>query len=1112
VVFARRAADAVGPGLFAAPVVTHSLASPSAQSQNECDSREPRAAHERSVVNDSPQPQKTAKVLAATVIGDAPPERDGSVIGPYKLLQKIGEGGFGVVYMAEQEQPVRRTVALKIIKPGMDTSEVIARFESERQALALMDHPQIARVLDVGATDSGRPYFVMELVKGVPITEFCDKNHLEPEARLKLFVDVCHAIQHAHHKGIIHRDIKPTNVMVTLHDGVPVVKVIDFGVAKAIVQKLTEKTLFTAYGQMVGTPAYMSPEQAEMSGLDIDTRSDVYSLGVLLYELLTGTTPLEAERLRAAAYAEMQRLICHEEPPRPSTRLSSLGDSATVVAGNRGLDVKRLEQVLSGDLDWVVMKALEKDRNRRYSTPGNFAEDIERYLQHEAIQARPPSKIYRLKKLAQRNRGAVVTAAVVALALLAGTAVSVWQALRATHAEAAAKAAAVAERQAKDEALIAATAERTAKDKAVAREADIKAVLGFVEDRIFAAARPEGQAGGLGHNVTLRKAIEAALPYVQKSFPSQPLIEARLRLTLGQSFFFLGDARTAAQQEEAARTLFTRNLGPDHPDTLKSMNALATSYDALARHDEALNVNEQTLALRKARLGPDDPDTLASMHNLATTYYFLGRYDEAIKLYQQTIALRRSKLGPDDFETQKSMHNVAMCYSVLGRYAEALKIYEELLASFTRKFGPHSHYTLQAQNGVAICEYALGRQAEALKLREETVKIAKVGLGADHPDTLMYMDNLSLSYDAARRDADALKLRVETLALKRAKLGPDHPSTLDSLYGLAMTYSKLARYTEAVVLNEETLALQRAKLGVDNPSTLQTMYELANSYDGVGRHTEALKLREETLALAKTRLGPDHRDTMIYMAGLANSQDAAGRHAEALKLRDDTLALQKAKLGADHPDRLVVMYEQAESYAALGRASDALKIREETLTLRKAKLGPDHADTLDSMHKLADSYDALGRHAEALKLREQTLALRKARLGPDSPDTLLSMGGLAKTLVAVNRGAEALPLIRQAAEKWEELKRSDPNSLYRAAVFHAIYADALRASDKSSSGIHEAEADRAVSFLKQAVAAGFQDEAHLKTDDSLDKLRGRKDFKELMAELERMNQSIIAKP
>src|SRR6266446_712398 len=273
-------------------------------------------------------------------------EKPGDRIGHYKLLKQIGEGGCGVVYMAEQEAPVRRRVALKIIKPGMDTNNVMARFESERQALALMDHPNIAKVLDANATESGRPYFVMELVKGVPITEFCDKNHMPAEGRLKLFIDVCHAIQHAHHKGVIHRDIKPSNVMVTLHDGVPVVKVIDFGVAKATGQQLTEKTLFTAYGQMIGTPAYMSPEKAEMSGLDKDTRSDVYSLGVLLYELLTGTTPLETQRLRAAGYAEMQRLIREEEAPRPSTRLSSLGDCATILAGNRGLDVKRLVRLL----------------------------------------------------------------------------------------------------------------------------------------------------------------------------------------------------------------------------------------------------------------------------------------------------------------------------------------------------------------------------------------------------------------------------------------------------------------------------------------------------------------------------------------------------------------------------------------------------------------------------------------------------------------------------------------------------------------------------------------------------------------------------------------------
>jgi serine/threonine protein kinase len=385
-------------------------------------------------VNDQ-QSASDRPAFASTVLADMPPENVGTVIGPYKLLQQIGHGGFGVVYMAQQEKPIRRMVALKIIKPGMDSAQVIARFESERQALALMDHANIAKVLDAGTTRSGHPYFVMELVKGVPITEFCDKNHLTPDARLKLFADVCRAIHHAHQKGIIHRDIKPSNVMVTLQDGVAVVKVIDFGVAKATAQKLTEKTLFTAYGQMVGTPEYMSPEQAEMSGLEIDTRTDVYSLGVLLYELLTGTTPIEAKQLREAGFAKMQRMIQEEQPPRPSTRLSSLRDTATVVAGNRGLEPKRLVQLVAGDLDCVVMKALEKDRNRRYASPESFADDIERYLQNEPIQARPPSVAYRLKKRVQRNRVAALTLSAVTLGLVTGTVISTWKTLTAPSAE-----------------------------------------------------------------------------------------------------------------------------------------------------------------------------------------------------------------------------------------------------------------------------------------------------------------------------------------------------------------------------------------------------------------------------------------------------------------------------------------------------------------------------------------------------------------------------------------------------------------------------------------------------------------------------------------------------
>jgi hypothetical protein len=362
-------------------------------------------------------------------------ERTGMRIGRYKLLEKIGEGGFGVVYMAEQIEPVHRKVALKIIKAGMDTREVVARFEAERQALALMDHPNIAHALDAGATDAGRPYFVMELVKGIPITDYCDRARLSTIERLQLFIKVCHAVQHAHQKGIIHRDLKPNNVLVTLHDGEPVPKVIDFGVAKSLGQKLTEKTLFTSFQHMIGTPAYMSPEQAELSGLDIDTRSDIYSLGVLLYELLTGVTPFEAETFRQAALDEIRRVIRESEPSKPSTRLQTLGVRLDDVARFRHTDPTALRRLVRGDLDWIVMKALEKDRRRRYETPDAFASDVVRHLNNEPVLASCPSMPYLAAKFARRHRTGLAVAATLLLLLLSGVTASTWQAVRATRAE-----------------------------------------------------------------------------------------------------------------------------------------------------------------------------------------------------------------------------------------------------------------------------------------------------------------------------------------------------------------------------------------------------------------------------------------------------------------------------------------------------------------------------------------------------------------------------------------------------------------------------------------------------------------------------------------------------
>jgi serine/threonine protein kinase len=452
-----------------------------------------------------------AAAFANTVDLTFAPERPGTVIGPYKLLQQIGEGGMGTVYMAEQTQPVQRKVALKLMKVGFDSRQVLARFEAERQALALMDHPNIAKVLDAGTTAADtshggpiRPYFVMELVKGIPITRYCDESHLTPRERLRLFVPVCQAVQHAHQKGIIHRDLKPTNVMVCLYDDKPVPKVIDFGLAKAAGVKLTERTLFTEFGSIVGTLEYMSPEQAKLNQLDIDTRSDIYSLGVLLYELLTGTTPLKKERVQDTAVLETLRMIREEDPPRPSVRLSTIQGLPTIAA-NRGLQPSELSGLVRGELDWIVMKTLEKDRNRRYETANELALDVERFLNNELVQACPPSAGYRLYKFGQRHRGSVVAAGLLVLALVAGI---VGTTLGLLQARASAKAA----REATAEAI---TKQKLAEEAIAAEEARFALARHLADDMIQIAE--EETEEGRGQQQRLRqRMLESAVGYYQE--------------------------------------------------------------------------------------------------------------------------------------------------------------------------------------------------------------------------------------------------------------------------------------------------------------------------------------------------------------------------------------------------------------------------------------------------------------------------------------------------------------------------------------------------------------------------------------------------------------------
>jgi serine/threonine protein kinase len=587
---------------------------------------------------------RAATVADGTVVppraAAATAEGPDTCIGPYKLLRRIGQGGMGVVYVAEQEQPVRRRVALKIIKPGMDSEQVIGRFQAERQALAMMDHPSIARVYDAGTTDSGRPYFVMELVLGIPITEYCDQVRLTPRERLELFIEVCQAIQHAHQKGIIHRDIKPSNVLVTLYDGQPVPKVIDFGVAKATDQRLTEQPMLTQYGTIVGTLEYMSPEQAEFSALGVDTRSDVYALGVLLYELLTGSTPLERDRLTGAGYAEILEWIREKEPPRPSIRLSSSGELLEILSGQRSTEPARLTKLLRGELDWIVMKALEKDRTRRYETASSFARDVRHFLDGDPVEACPPSASYRLWKLARKHRAALATVSAFAALLVVGTAVSTWQAIAATRAEVRAT------REARH--ALAAEAQATAEGQRARHAAsEAQAVLSFFQDQVLAAARPEGQDGGLGRDVTVRHAVDAAEPQIAAAFPNQPGVEAAIRHTLGSSYSYLGEPARAIQQLQRALELRTVRLGPDHPDTLTTQNNLALACQAAGRWDQAIPLFEKTLAARTAQLGAQHPSTLLTQTNLARAYHANGRWDRAIPLLEQTLAARSARLGPD---------------------------------------------------------------------------------------------------------------------------------------------------------------------------------------------------------------------------------------------------------------------------------------------------------------------------------------------------------------------------------------------------------------------------------------------------------------------------------